>query len=224
MHAFAPTARTARRLRAGFSFIEILVVMGIIAVLVGLGLAVYKIAIEESKKTQAAALLGKVRASTDLWKGKYRFYPPSEFQKLSTVLGPTMKLGRPVPSNTTNPGIEALVQALYTPGFGQNPDLDEDRCNTDDDALDKPFASNGDLKLWEIKDPWGNPLVYFTDADYKDAEKNPPTYLNGEGMPVTPKPWRTSSGTSFAQTNGFQVFSMGPDGEPNTDDDVKAWE
>ena len=211
------------RARAGFSFVEILVVMGIIAVLVGLGISVYMIAFKQSAQTKAKTLLNKVRANVDLWKGKYRAYPPSEFQRLSAVLGPTLKLGRPVPSNTNNSGIEALVQALYTPGFGQNPDLDEDKCNTDEDALDKPFASNGDLKLWEIKDPWDNPLVYFTDADYKDAEKNPPTYLNGAGNSVTPRPWKTSTGT-FAQANGFQLYSMGEDGEPNTDDDVKAWE
>lgn len=211
------------RSRAGFSFVEILVVMGIIAVLVGLGIGVYMLAIKQSEKSKSAALLNKVRASIDLWKGKYRAYPPSEFQKLSMVLGPTLKLGRPVPSNVNNAGVEALVQALYTPGFGQNPDLDEDKCNTDDDALDKAFASNGDLKLWEIKDPWDNPLVYFTDADYKDADKNPPTYVTGAGEAVTPKPWKTSSGT-FAQANGFQLYSMGADGLPNTDDDVKAWE
>lgn len=221
--AAVPAPRRASRARAGFSFVEILVVMGIIAVLVGLGLGVYQIAIKQAPKTKCAALLGKVRASADLWKGRYKFYPPSEFQKLSTVLGTSIKLGRPVPTNTTNPGIEALVQALYTPGFGQNPDLDEDRCNTDEDALDKPFASNGDLKLWEVKDPWGHPLVYFTEADYKDAEKNPPTYVNGDGEAVTPKPWRTSTG-SFAQANGFQLYSMGEDGQPNTEDDVKAWE
>lgn len=213
-----------RRARAGFSFVEILVVMGIIAVLVGLGLGVYQLAIKQSPKTKCKALLGKVRASTDLWKGKYRFYPPSEFQKLATVLGPTIKLGRPVPSNTNNAGIEALVQALFTPGFGQNPDIDEDRSNTDEDALDKAFASNGDLKLWEVMDPWGHPLVYFTEADYKDAEKNPPTYVNGNGEAVNPKPWRSATGGGFAQANGFQLFSMGEDGQPNTEDDLKAWE
>jgi prepilin-type N-terminal cleavage/methylation domain-containing protein len=217
-----PSSGRARS-RAGFSFVEILVVMGIIAVLVGLGIGVYMLAIKQSEKSKSAALLNKVRTSIDLWKGRYKAYPPSEFQKLSMVLGPTLKLGRPVPSNANNPGIEALVQALYTPGFGQNPDLDNDKCNTDEDALDKAFAVNGDLKLWEIQDPWGHPLVYFTDADYKDADKNPPTYVDGAGAAFNPKPWRTSTGT-FAQANGFQLFSIGADGQPNTDDDVKAWE
>lgn len=214
---------SVRRARAGFSFVEILVVMGIIAVLVGLGIGVYMIAFKQSAKTKTSALLNKVSASADLFKGKYRAYPPSELQRLPALLGPSIKVGRPVPSNTNNPGIEALVQALYTPGFGQNPDLDEDKCNTDDDALDKAFASNGDLKLWEVKDAWDNPLVYFTDADYKDADKNPPTYINAAGAPVEPKPWKNSTGT-FAQANGFQLYSMGEDGQPNTDDDVKAWE
>lgn len=218
--AHRPIARAGAR--AGFTFVEVLVVMAIIAVLVGLGLAVYKLAIEQTPKTKASALLGKVRASIDLWRAKYRFSPPSEFQKLSTVV-PTLKLGRPTPANSDNAGIEALVQALFIPGFGHNPDLDGDLCNTDDDRLDKAFASTGDAALHEIKDPWGNPLVYFTDADYAASEKNPPTYLRGDGSSFAPKPWRNEAG-AFAQANGYQLFSIGPDGEPNTDDDFKAWE
>jgi hypothetical protein len=34
---------------------------------------------------------------------------------------------------------------------------------------------------------------------------------------------RQDTGTGFAQPNSFQVFSMGPDGLPNTEDDLKSW-
>jgi prepilin-type N-terminal cleavage/methylation domain-containing protein len=218
------THRTSSRarLRAGFSFIEILVVMGIIAVLVGLGVGIYTIVIKKAPITKTNALLSKMRSNIELWKGRYRAYPPSTIAKLPLVLGTGLKVGKPTPSNVVNEGIEAVHVAMLVPGFGHNPDIDSDRVNTDEDALDKPMQTGQDPALWEIKDAWGNPLVYFTDADYGEAEKNPPTYLTGTGDERTPKPWKAESG-SFAQANGVQLFSLGPDGEPNTDDDLKAW-
>jgi hypothetical protein len=178
---------------------------------------------KKAPETKARAQLAKVRANLDHWKGRYKFFPPSDFSKLSLVLGPQMKLGRPTPSNTTNAGNEAIYQAFFTPGFGVNPDIgDGEKSNNDEDKLDKPYASSGDPDLWEIKDPWDNPLVYFTDGDYKDAEKNPPTYLNGQGEAVNPKPYRDAKGGGFSQPNGYQLYSMGPDGQPNTDDDLKS--
>jgi hypothetical protein len=93
------------------------------------------------------------------------------------------------------------------------------------------MSAGGNPKLFEIKDAWGNPLVYFADADYADAEKVPHTYMTAstrenegeEGGMVDVKPWRLQTG-GFAQPGKFQLFSMGPDGVPNTDDDIKAWE
>ena len=210
----------------GFSFVEILVVMGIIAVLVGLGLGAFKIVSQKAPEVKTKALLQKVRASVDAWKGSYKATLPSDLQKL-VLLGLPFKPGKPQPPNTTNAGIEAVVQCLYLPGTDQNPDLDGDLANTDADNLDKALSKTGLTALFEIVDAWGNPLVYFTDADYAKAEKDPPTYICGEEAPnagaaVNPKPWRNESG-AFAQSGGYQLYSMGPDGLPNTDDDIKAW-
>jgi prepilin-type N-terminal cleavage/methylation domain-containing protein len=213
--------RSSRASR-GFSFIEILVVMGIIAVLVGLGIGVYQLAIKKVPITKCKALLGTMRTNLDLWKGKYKAYPPSQFSKMGITLGPQIKVGKPTPSNTDNDGIESAFQAMFTPGFGHNPDLDDHRANYDNDVLDKPFSPSGDPALYEVKDPWGNPLVYFTDADYVAAERTPPAYIGHDDHRFEPKPWRNESG-GFAQTNGYQLFSIGPDEEPNTDDDLKAW-
>ena len=42
------------------------------------------------------------------------------------------------------------------------------------------------------------------------------------GIPVQPRPWRAEGG-GFVNPNGFQLFSLGEDGLPNTEDDVVSW-
>jgi type II secretory pathway pseudopilin PulG len=221
-----PQVPSRARERA-FSFVEILVVMGIIAVLVGLGLGAFKIVQAKAPEVKTKALLQKMRANIDAWRGAYKATLPSDLQKLS-LLGLPFKPGKPQPPNVTNQEIESVVQCLYLPGFDHNPDIDGDLANTDDDHLDKALSKTGAVELFEVVDAWGNPLVYFADADYASAEKNPPTYICGAeaasnaGGAVNPRPWRNESG-AFAQAGGYQLYSMGPDGQPNTDDDIKAW-
>jgi prepilin-type N-terminal cleavage/methylation domain-containing protein len=222
----APKAPSRRAQRA-FSFVEILVVMGIIAVLVTLGLAAFKIVQQKAPQVKTKALLQKMRANIDAWRGAYKATLPSDLQKLA-ALGLPFKPGKPVPPNVTNAGIEAVVQCLYLPGFDHNPDIDGDLINTDKDSLDKALSRTGAVELFEVVDGYGNPLIYFTDADYRDAEKNPPTYICGDDAPnagaaVNPKPWRNEAGGAFAQAGGYQLYSMGEDGLPNTEDDIKAW-
>jgi len=212
---------------AGFSFMEILVVMGIIAVLVGLSVGIFKIVGKKGLEVKTRALLMKMRTNIDSWRGAFKAWPPSDLNKLGAVTGLKLAIGKAQPPNDTNWGIESLVQCLLMPGYDHNAEIDEDLINTDTDELDKVLAKNGVASLSEVKDAWGNPLVYFTDADYAQAAKNPPTYLTGEdsalrGDAVTPKPWLNPNG-AFAQQGAYQIYSMGEDGKPNTDDDLKAW-
>ena len=206
--------------------------MGIIAVLVGLSLVVYPLIARKAPEVKTKALLQKVRLDIDAWRGTYRMTLPSDLQKLKQD-GVPLTIGKPVPPNTTNAEIESVVQCLTMPGFDHNPDIDGDLMNSDEDHLDKPFARGGIADLYEVKDAWGNPLNYFTDADYASADNSPPTVVNGAesranpGASVHPKPWRNenSDGSSgaFAQAGGYQLFSSGPDGVPNTADDITAW-
>ena len=197
--------------------------MGIIAVLVGLAVGILQIAGKRTKESSCDALLGKMRSSIDMWKGVFKTYPPTDLNRIAVVTGLPIKVGKPTPSNTTNIGIEALFQCLMMPGFNHNPDLDGDLVNTDNDCLDKALAKSGAKDLFEIKDPWGNPLVYMVEADYAQFDKDPPAYVNGQEETVYPKPYKAKAG-GFEQANGYQLFSMGPDGQPNTDDDRTAWQ
>jgi hypothetical protein len=153
-------------------------------------------------------------------------WPPSDLNKLRAVIGTPVTVGKRC-LRTIELGDQSLVQCLMMQGYDHNAELDDDLVNTDKDELDKAFAKNGIAALSEAKDAWGNPLVYFTDADYAQAEKNPPSYISGEdsnlhGDVFLPKPWRNENG-AFAQQGAYQIFSVGEDGLPNTDDDLKAW-
>jgi prepilin-type N-terminal cleavage/methylation domain-containing protein len=208
----------------GFSFVEILVVMGIIAVLVGIGIGVYAMVIRKTPMLKAQAQVDKLRNGAEAWKRFFKAYPPSDLNRLAVATGMPIKI--PGRLNTTNTGIEALYLALHLPAVDFNPDIQEhERGNLDDDRLDKALTRDGNAELFEIIDPWGNPYVYFNNTDYEASEKAPPHYSLNEDSEETnaePKPWKVGNG--FAQPNSFQLFSMGPDGKPNTPDDVKAWE
>jgi prepilin-type N-terminal cleavage/methylation domain-containing protein len=214
-----PTGRPLRR-QAGFSFIEILVVMGIIATLAGLGLVVVTIFQRNRPRQATETTVNKVKGLIDAWKMKFHVYPPMRLK----VLAKEANLPEPKMSgqNADNEPIECLYQAFYAPGFGMEAELGEaEYANIDEDKLAQKMTSRG-LDLREIVDAYGNPLVYFVNTEYAAAERNPPSYSSKQENSVNPVPYKDPGG-GFVNPNSFQIFSMGPDGKPNTDDDIVGW-
>ena len=74
----------------------------------------------------------------------------------------------------------------------------------------------------ELRDAWGNPLVYFHRGDYGRYAERGVVYLTVLDERVEARPCRDADG-SFVNPRTFQIYSMGPDGVPNTDDDITAW-
>ena len=155
--------------------------------------------------------------------------PPSDLTRIQIVTSIPVKPGKL--ENDINMGIESVYQCLLLPGFDHKPEMTDDEIsNTDGDHLDKPLAANLGLDLNEWKDAWGNPFVYLTDADYAKSDKEPILYRQGsapEGEATEDVPvhaWKLAAGPGYAQPGRYQLFSMGPDGIPNTEDDIKAWE
>src|SRR5205814_7463766 len=92
----------------GFSFVEILVVMGIIGVLTGIGLFVYGIVIKKAPIIKTQALLNKLTALAGHMKNQFGAYPPTDLNRVPVVMGldKSMKWGKT--QNTTNMGIESF--------------------------------------------------------------------------------------------------------------------
>ena len=215
----------------GFTFIEVLVVMAIIAVLAGLTVAGLGLMNRKRPEIETRTRLQKLAAATNAWHQRFRRWPPSDARKIQKVAGGSKSI-KSMP-NDVNAGIESLVQALYWETSGVDPQLgDKDLGNTDDDELSEGGVTVQGPKLWEVVDGWGNPFVYFVHTEYAEYTQNPPTYVSypvdagGMEEDVQPKPWKLEAegSSGYAQAQSFQIFSMGPDGVPNTRDDLKAWE
>ncbi len=216
------TTRRQRRSAAGYSFIEILIVMGIIAVLVGMVLVVIQIADKRRAETLTRARVLKVAAGMSEVRRNFGVYAPRDIHALR-ALDVTRRLRGRLSVNDTNESIETATQAMFLPGQAYDPQIHEDEfCNTDGDRLPRALHKRGDDRLLEIRDEWDNPLIYIPSRAYGPVDTTPIAYITGDGERVLVRPWKTAGG-HFEQPTTFQVFSMGPDGRPNTEDDIKHW-
>ncbi|MFT5469522.1 MAG: general secretion pathway protein G [Verrucomicrobiales bacterium] len=136
-----------RRTR-GFTLMEMMMVLGIIALLLGVGVPMM------------------VGVFTDAEKGKIN----ADFRTISTNLIRYRTKTRSLP--TTEQGLDALVNAPTLPPVPKN----WERVSEPDGILD----------------PWDRPYQY----SYPGKNK----------------------------TDGYDIFSMGKDGKPNTDDDIGNWQ
>lgn len=207
----------------GFSFIEILVVMGIIAVLAGLSVVAVNILAEKGPEMQTRNLLQKTQSSILAFKQHFSTHPPIKLKDLPRTVGDrkTKIQGRTTPENE---GIETLYQALTYRGFTAGAEWEGGQLsNVDDDELKTAINMLNDPKLWEIKDAYEHPLVYIDNRSYHETTKTPLRYMNGNGDTFDVVAWRNEETGQFEQPQSFQLFSVGPDGEPNTEDDLKAW-
>jgi prepilin-type N-terminal cleavage/methylation domain-containing protein len=217
------TRRLQRRAgERGFSFIEILIVMGIIGVLVGGIVVAIGIWARKGPEFATKNTLNKTKLMIENWKQVFESYPPSDVTRIATVAGGGKTAA--APGNKYNSGIESIYQALYWPGFKSDPEWSEEELsNIDEDSLRKAINKYDKSELMEIKDAFGNPLIYFHRDDYVRAfEGGGVPFQNSMGDDFSAMPFKREDGT-FYNPSSFQIYSAGPDGEPNTDDDITTW-
>lgn len=190
--------------RAGFTLIELLAVLLILSILgyflitnlLG-GQKTVQIGIAKQNIAQIATMLGQ-------FSDDHGEYPAS---KLPADLGA---------ANALNVGSECLYLALCAKGAAGYGTLDKDKglCNTDDDSLPKVPKGFEKQELFELADPWGNPVAYIRASDYdldfryvcRDAK-------TGEEVEYTVHALKNSKTGRYEEPNSFQLLSAGPDGK-----------
>jgi len=197
-----------RQRRRGFTIIEMLVVIAILAILVGMTVPALLKMKSRGFVTQAKSLIEVLKASLEEYASEYGDYPP-------TYINPFYE-------EDINPGIESALAALYTGKGGPFVELeDKYLANLDEDTAETNLTGwvFGDLALREIVDPWGNPLIYFHNRDYAYAQE----ITCGAQVMMVDAVENTT--TTYYGLTSFQLRSMGPNSvdDGGNGDDITSW-
>lgn len=153
-----------RATQGGFTLMELLVAMGIIAVLAGLLIPVMGSARRSAATKATKALLERIKLACEAYSTDFGDFPPTSLAALG------------LSGNGQNEGAESLIRCLTTK-LEKGPYLafdESDLVNTDGDSLARadPTASVIAARdLFEVADAWGNPLMYFHHRDYQGGAR-----------------------------------------------------
>jgi prepilin-type N-terminal cleavage/methylation domain-containing protein len=199
----------ARRRRAAFTLIELLVVIAVISILTALAIPAISSVRTKSQVRETTATLERIKLALAHYQNEFGDYPSSNARRAG------------FPTNGENDGIEVMVRCLTTRlKGGPFIELDDQHLgNADNDRLpsDRDPASSVQTTrdLLEVKDYWGNPVVYIHNAQYDQG--GAATLPLGVGRFEARK--SQSTGTYLGLTT-YQLISAGPDGVAGTEDDI----
>jgi len=200
----------------GFTLIEILIVLGIVAALIAISVPLLFTTKQQGERAATAAVVQQIRLSirSRIDDPKCGEAPPSSLAAAGFN-----------PQNDLNEGIEALVAVLGSEESAHNPFDDEEKLQNydgDRDPKRQTFLKRRDF--FEYVDSWGNPLVYFRLRDFEDNPQAKVRYTRHDGTVFEVSPVASEKTGSFAgMSDGFQLISLGPDEEFGTKDDVVSW-
>ncbi|HKS16373.1 MAG TPA: prepilin-type N-terminal cleavage/methylation domain-containing protein [Planctomycetota bacterium] len=203
--------------RAGFTLIEMLVVIVILGILMSLAIVGVTTALKSARVSKTEALIEGLVAACEQYKGRgWADYPPTTMAEFKITM-----------PNEINNGIESLTACLASRTKG-DPLLtirDDQFLNVDNDSTSKNITNwyFGDYQLREISDGFGYALCYM---HWKDYDKPSPTTRRIRVDATSPEaafdPSRSPATKTYLRPNRFQILSVGPDGKPGTQDDVQA--
>lgn len=207
---------------AGFTLIEMIVVICIISILAAAAVVGVMSALESGKVSQTQTLITQLSASIEAFEADHGYYPAPAFDFSGTGLADP---------DYTNTGIECCLLTLRQDS-GNGPYFDvtafADRlANTDGDDMIDGYTYFGITAQrtdnFELADPWGNPLIYITERYYEDPDLVPLQVWDRDGniIDVTPQPV-AATGT-FPQS--YMIWSFGPNGvnDNGEGDDIVSW-
>jgi prepilin-type N-terminal cleavage/methylation domain-containing protein len=207
---------------AGFTLVEILVVIAILATLIGLVAAIIPMAMKKRQVLRTQTLVNKVGSTLELLHSdndQYGKYPPSRTRDLRIRNKPVGKdIGQP---NDRNAGIETIHFLCNNPDIQVDQVTDDPElvANTDEDSFRASRGTASDAQAREYLDSWGQPLAYFHSNDYKDPKGLEDVLsLDGRVIQVRPRKLPAKMGGGYMNPNSFQLFSVGPNGEQDPDD------
>ncbi len=186
--------------RPGYTLVELLVVIGLIAVLASLAFTVTRAVMVNAYKMQTKVMLADIENAVNSYFTDYHRLPLAGAGE------------EPVRMNQGNDLVAILIGEVAGPGTA-NP-------------AGRPFltprpARNGRNGLIEtsgappsLVDRWGNPFFIALDMDH-DASVPNPDRVNEDGAIAGDAPPRLRQRVA--------VFSAGPDGKKATRDDIVSW-
>jgi prepilin-type N-terminal cleavage/methylation domain-containing protein len=204
-----PALRIAAR-RAGFTLVEVLAVIVILAILAAFLYSNFASSIRTTERKATEILIGTIGAALDAVANEDGDYPPSVFPAADVPDG-----------GGTNCGIENVYAALWSGGRNGFEIDTEHLLNTDGDQSRKDLTDLPTRDLFELVDRWENPIAYFHHRDYGDQH----VYLTmdpktGEELENSVRARRDPKTKDWYERRGFQLLSAGPDGRFGTDDDI----
>ncbi|MBE7491896.1 MAG: prepilin-type N-terminal cleavage/methylation domain-containing protein [Planctomycetes bacterium] len=227
---------TRRTRRAGFTLIELMIVIGIILLLVGVLVVSFGGVFAKRDNARAAATIATLQSNLSGFENRWGVYPPGTLQQL----GELVRAVNLLEVNDTNRGIEAMILALRArreggPYLDQNLFGDSSRMgNMDNDtfmadaaaALDLPDGAS--LDLFELLDPWGNPFIYVNINDVRAGTvADRVTLHTGEVIEITAQECqaRLRHPVTGEYPVGYALWSVGENGinEYGGGDDITSW-
>ena len=196
--------------RAGFTLIEMIAVLGIMAILAAVLVTQIGGAREAVEIKLARTLLAEIDLAASDYEVDEGDYPPSSFEGRSGAV-----------PNAINLGGECLVVALWSDGR-EGAGLSADELeNSDADQSARALTDIPTRDLFELVDPWGNPIAYFHHTDYGRADVYHTIDPNtGERLETRATALKSSKLKRFFEHRRFQLLSAGPDGAFGTEDDI----